>query len=124
MRAVRLPARAATEAAAVAGDRPLAKNGPWQKKVWVVQAAECRLGFCITKTSQRLHPSPLFKMGKRKLGALEKVEADLYVSTIRPLSQPLMLCRANLQHKIRRDPPYESSNPWRNPTDRAQILQR
>lgn len=58
-------------------------------------------------------------MVKRKLGALEKVEADLYVYLVWT-DAPMInrseasvrdanifffaICRPNLQHKIRRDP--------------------
>lgn len=47
-------------------------------------------------------------MGKRKLGALEKVDADLYVFVSLKLAQNLKLTSCfpspNLQHKIKRDP--------------------
>ena len=49
-------------------------------------------------------------MVKRKVGALEKVDADLYVMSTCTISRdaanscPL---RANLQNKIRRDPMYD-----------------
>ncbi|EKG12286.1 SDA1 domain-containing protein [Macrophomina phaseolina MS6] len=44
-------------------------------------------------------------MGKRKVGALEKVEADLYAFALSELTvPPLTVNRANLQYKVRRDP--------------------
>ena len=46
-------------------------------------------------------------MPKRKLGALEKVDADLYVSSLLIVEDDMTsdtTRRPNLQHKIRRDP--------------------
>ena len=47
-------------------------------------------------------------MGKRKVGALEKVDADLYVLCTMHLHIRFSLTdnSANLQYKVRRDPLY------------------